>query len=80
METAFRTIRFAIGILLMLPMLWAASCSIVAHSAADAVSEAAEASNSPEAIKEAKARELRRHNEEINREASYRGGYYDDDY
>ena len=82
METAFKSLKLIIGALLLLPMLWAASCSMMFGGAAYAVKEAA-APVTASAYKEAKREELRRHNEEMNREAGYgsrSGSDYDDGY
>ena len=82
METAFKSLKLIIGALLLLPMLWAASCSMLFGGAAYAVKEAA-GPVSDSAYKAAKREELRRHNEEMNREAGYGSrtrSDYDSDY
>ena len=82
METAYKSLKLIIGALLLLPMLWAASCSMLFGGAAYAVKEAA-GPDSDSAYKQDKRAELRRHNEQMNREAGYgsRSGYdYEDGY
>ncbi len=82
MEMAFKSLKLIIGALLLLPMLWAASCSMLFGGAAYAVKEAA-GPVSETAYREARHAELRRHNEQMNREAGYgsRSRYdHDDDY
>lgn len=81
METVFRSFKLLIGALILLPLLWAASCSMLFSGAAYAVKEAAGPVGDA-AIRESKRAELRRHNEQMNREAGYgsRTRQYDDDY
>ena len=80
MESVFRGFKLFIGALIVVPMLWAASCSMLGVGAAYAVKEAAgpldEASQ-----RAARRYEQRKHNEESNRRAGYGPPRdYDNDY
>ena len=80
MESVFRGFKLLVGALILVPMLWVASCSLLGVGAAYAVKEAAGPANA-EARREARRDALRRHNEEMNREAGYGSRRtYDDDY
>ncbi|MFM6933168.1 MAG: hypothetical protein ACKOUT_13100 [Novosphingobium sp.] len=85
METVYKIIKLLVATLLLLPLLWAASCSMLFGGAAYAVKEAVvpiqhESENSRRA-------EARRHQDELDREAGFapsrhssRGEDYEKDY
>ena len=70
MESVFRVVKLLIGALIIVPMLWAASCSMLGVGAAYAIKEAA-GPVSESARREARRDKLRRHNEDSNRRAGY---------
>jgi hypothetical protein len=85
METVYKTIKLLVAALLLLPMLWAASCSMLFGGAAYAVKEAVvPIQHESEASRRAEAR---RHQDELDRQAGYapsryssRNNDYDEDY
>ncbi len=80
MDAVFRLIKLVVAALVLVPLLWAASCSLLGVGAAYAVKEAA-GPISKQAVQTAKKERLRRQNERFNREASYNSRRYDyDDY
>lgn len=86
MASAFRLIKLVFMMLVFVPLLWAASCSLFGVGAAYAVKEAA-GPITAQARHEAKLAEIRHHKARLNREAGYGSrsdaGYashYDDDY
>ena len=79
-ETVFRSFKLLIGALILLPMLWMASCSMLGAGAVYAVKEAA-APVADAARREARRDAVRRHNEDMNRRAGFGPPReYDNDY
>ena len=80
METVFRGFKLFIGALIIVPMLWAASCSMLGVGAAYAVKEAVGPLDKA-SERAARRYESRRHNDESNRRAGYGPPReYDNDY
>ena len=80
METVFRGFKLFVGALIIVPMLWAASCSMLGVGAVYAVKEAVGPLDKA-SERAARGYELRRHNEEANRRAGYGPPRdYDSDY
>ena len=77
MEYVFRSIKLIIGALLLLPLLWAASCSVLGVGAVYAVKEAAGPLNKA-AIKHANSEAQRRRDAQVNRDAGWGTHAYDD--
>ena len=79
-ETVFRSFKLLIGALILLPILWMASCSMLFGGAAYAVKEAA-GPVADAARREARRDAVRRHNEDTNRRAGFGPPReYDNDY
>ena len=77
MEYVFRSIKLIIGALLLLPLLWAASCSLLGVGAVYAVKEAAGPLKTA-AIKHVKTEAQRRRDARVNRDAGWGTHAYDD--
>ena len=70
MDAAFKLIKLVFMVLVFVPLMWAASCSLLGVGAAYAVKEAV-GPISQRARHQSKLEEARRHNERLNRELGY---------
>jgi hypothetical protein len=66
-----RLLKLFAMIMVLIPMVWAASCSMVGVGATVAIEKIAESDLAKEAIKSHVKHAVREHNEELNRESRY---------